>query len=39
MAQYVIGQGMPPENVYALLGGLAAWKAAGYPVEPVGGSS
>ena len=30
MALYVIRQGMDPESVYALLGGLAAWEDAGY---------
>lgn len=33
MALYVIQQGMNPAKVYALLGGLAAWEEAGYPME------
>ena len=33
MALYVIKQGIGPENVYALLGGLEAWEAAGYSME------
>ena len=33
MALYVIEQGMDSELVYALLGGFAAWQAAGLPVE------
>jgi rhodanese-related sulfurtransferase len=32
VALYVIQQGFDPQRVYALLGGFAAWQAAGYPV-------
>jgi rhodanese-related sulfurtransferase len=32
VALYVIEQGIPAENVYALLGGFAAWRGADLPV-------
>jgi rhodanese-related sulfurtransferase len=32
VALYVINQGIDPRRVYALVGGLAAWDAAGYPL-------
>jgi rhodanese-related sulfurtransferase len=36
VAFYVIGQGKDPARVYALLGGLGAWEAAGYPMASGG---
>ena len=33
MALYVIQQGGDPQETYALIGGLAAWEEAGYPVS------
>jgi hypothetical protein len=32
VALNVIKQGVDPEKVYALLGGLAAWQSAGFPM-------
>jgi 3-mercaptopyruvate sulfurtransferase SseA len=36
VALTVIEGGVDPSKVYALLGGLAAWDAAGYPLESGG---
>jgi len=36
VALTVIGEGSDPAKVYALEGGLAAWDAAGYPLETGG---
>jgi 3-mercaptopyruvate sulfurtransferase SseA len=33
VALIAILQGVDPERVYALQGGLAAWQAAGYPMS------
>jgi len=33
VALTIINQGMDPQNVVVLVGGLAAWEVAGYPLE------
>jgi hypothetical protein len=37
VALKVIDLGTDPNHVYLLLGGLAAWDAAGYEIEVAGG--